>query len=1839
MTFITVVRNNTFPSGSVEVELTGLFTGNLTGNVLGATIVESSTGQFDTIEAMTDDGTITISDDICIAAANSLAVDTITDKSGSGLTFNSNICVNASNFIQTDNIEAKGTVITVHDPILMNTAGDQIRFTDGIEIGDSGTNAINGTDVAVGKAADAEGGNSVAIGQSAQAIGAESIAIGLDTSSTAANVIAIGNGPSSVVADSIVLGSDSPTGTPLAEAWGQTFQNKAWADGNIGFAKISATGDIIKDNDLDIPGNLDMNCNHISNVESIEFNTMSAKAGTIAAANTIVMATSKQLNFTSGVVIGDAETSATNGTDVAVGKEADATGGNSAAFGQGAQATAASTIAIGENAAASLGNAIAIGTDTVGATPASVVIGGGASSTGTAYGGTVAIGALATTDSGVFQPATSTSFATVAIGSGSLVTGSFSVAIGNASVSDSSAVGIGRGVTVTGTAGIAMGLNADTSTNGGIAFGRNAEASGGTYAIAIGGGSASGSGADATAADTIALGRATTADTIAAIAIGEGATANATAVIAMGRDAVASDLYSVAIGGGSGAGTGAQASGDRSVALGYNSEASGDTSFAVGRNATASSEGAIAIGKNAEAITGDWAVCIGGSDLSINNPSASGSYSVALGSGGGFGVNGPVASASDAISVGRESDATASAAIAIGRGSQATAANVISIGYGPSSAVADSIVLGSDSPMGSPLAEAWGQTFQNKAWDDTNFEPAFINETGDIVKGTTGLSGNVNWNCANISNVQALYVDQMFGKNSPINVEDTLIIADNGSDTATIEFESGIRIGTQSTTGATNATDTAVGKAADATGGNAVALGQGAQATGASAVAIGLTAAASTTGSIAIGDVAVASTGVGAVAIGDAAGATNTGTVAIGDTAAASVADAIAIGRASVADAADAVALGQGANAGGASAIAIGLTADASTAGSIAIGDVAIASTGVGAIAIGDAAEASATGAITVGDAAVANVADAIAIGRSAVADAADAVAIGQGADAGGVQSIAIGEASASAGDGAVAIGDAATASAAGAIAMGDGATSAFTNAVAIGDTATATAAHNFQLGEAANSMTNAALNFRSQTVIDESFIDSVSYLVSNDGLGNMVKGGDAAVEGVLTVGGNAIIQGNLSVLGNIATIDTETITIEDNKVVLNSGETGAGVTLGSAGFEIDRGTEDNFNVCWDETRDALVSGLDDGIGDVTANLDVVAHQVDSVNSNSIAYFNDDGLLETEAAFAYDPDTDTLSVPTVCATTAVETDTLSDKVAGFITVTDPLVMSSAGDQIRFTDGVEIGDSDTDAANATDVAIGKAADATGGNGVAVGQGAQSTGARAIATGYNSESSATAAIGIGDAVLANAASTIAIGDAAQAVASDAIAIGSAADASITDAIAIGRASVADAADAVALGQGADAGGASAVAIGLTASASTTGSIAIGDVAVASTGVGAVAIGDAAGATNTGAIAIGDTAAASVADAIAIGRATVADGANAVAIGQSADAGGVQAVAIGEGTNANAACTVAIGGGAAATAANVIAIGCGTSSGTADTITFGSATPTGSPTARAWGQIFSNHVWSTDGEGLTPASIDAGGNIIRGNAEATTSNLICATIAVQTPLLEGKNAGTIILGDDVTMDTSNTLTVTTFAVDEINATSGNTISFNNQTTTFDADVSVCGTLSADTINEKSTGVGVTVDGVLMMDNDITADDVNANTVCADVDVQTDTLTAKTGGNLITVTSGMTVNGPFTACDTKYCYEEITANAHAILETDDILGGNTLANAIVFTLPAISSLSGGLKKIIITDAGGNASGNNVTIVTSGTDTMFGGNSFVLSGDYNAVQIISDGVSQWLFV
>lgn len=63
-------------------------------------------------------------------------------------------------------------------------------------------------------------------------------------------------------------------------------------------------------------------------------------------------------------------------------------------------------------------------------------------------------------------------------------------------------------------------------------------------------------------------------------------------------------------------------------------------------------------------------------------------------------------------------------------------------------------------------------------------------------------------------------------------------------------------------------------------------------------------------------------------------------------------------------------------------------------------------------------------------------------------------------------------------------------------------------------------------------------------------------------------------------------VNGNLLVGGNTTQVTKTELSISDNTITLNKGEIGSGVTLGTAGIEVDRGLLSNVSILWNETTD-----------------------------------------------------------------------------------------------------------------------------------------------------------------------------------------------------------------------------------------------------------------------------------------------------------------------------------------------------------------------------------------------------------------------------------------------------------------------------------------------------------------------------------------------------------------------------------------------------------------------------------------------------------------------------
>lgn len=80
---------------------------------------------------------------------------------------------------------------------------------------------------------------------------------------------------------------------------------------------------------------------------------------------------------------------------------------------------------------------------------------------------------------------------------------------------------------------------------------------------------------------------------------------------------------------------------------------------------------------------------------------------------------------------------------------------------------------------------------------------------------------------------------------------------------------------------------------------------------------------------------------------------------------------------------------------------------------------------------------------------------------------------------------------------------------------------------------------------------------------------------------------GDLTIDsagGTVTVDDNLVVSGDLTVNGTTTTLNTETLAIEDNIIVLNSGVTASPIL--NAGIEVERGTSTNTALRWNETSD-----------------------------------------------------------------------------------------------------------------------------------------------------------------------------------------------------------------------------------------------------------------------------------------------------------------------------------------------------------------------------------------------------------------------------------------------------------------------------------------------------------------------------------------------------------------------------------------------------------------------------------------------------------------------------
>jgi hypothetical protein len=182
------------------------------------------------------------------------------------------------------------------------------------------------------------------------------------------------------------------------------------------------------------------------------------------------------------------------------------------------------------------------------------------------------------------------------------------------------------------------------------------------------------------------------------------------------------------------------------------------------------------------------------------------------------------------------------------------------------------------------------------------------------------------------------------------------------------------------------------------------------------------------------------------------------------------------------------------------------------------------------------------------------------------------------------------------------------------------------------------------------------------------------------------------------------IVSGDLTVSGTTTTVDTETINLADNIILINSNETGTPSQNG--GIEIERGTSTNKTFLWDESTDKWTVGSETIVagtfeGDLTGNVTATSVLADGVtattqsssdNSTKVATtaYVDTALSGISSSAIQDSDGNTNIEIGATTTDEIDVDIAGLKVATF---------DALGIGIE-TDGIGFSNSNTIAATAT-----------------------------------------------------------------------------------------------------------------------------------------------------------------------------------------------------------------------------------------------------------------------------------------------------------------------------------------------------------------------------------------------------------------------------------------------------------------------------------------------------------------------------------------------------------
>jgi len=130
----------------------------------------------------------------------------------------------------------------------------------------------------------------------------------------------------------------------------------------------------------------------------------------------------------------------------------------------------------------------------------------------------------------------------------------------------------------------------------------------------------------------------------------------------------------------------------------------------------------------------------------------------------------------------------------------------------------------------------------------------------------------------------------------------------------------------------------------------------------------------------------------------------------------------------------------------------------------------------------------------------------------------------------------------------------------------------------------------------------NLIVRFKSDLFAPAQHTHTLDDIVDFDDSRYVHSTGNEFISGDKTFTDNVTVNGDLTVKGSTTFVDSSNLAVKDNEIVINSGESGAGVSLGESGIAVDRGTLSPAKIIFDEKIDAWKIGID-------PNYDLIATQ------------------------------------------------------------------------------------------------------------------------------------------------------------------------------------------------------------------------------------------------------------------------------------------------------------------------------------------------------------------------------------------------------------------------------------------------------------------------------------------------------------------------------------------------------------------------------------------------------------------------------------------------------